>query len=86
MVEVESTVKFSGEHRRRGIHRFRGLVTSPLDSLHRDGPGSMAKIPDHSMVLGMAEIVHYVMNSGEVVRGCVEGRERMRETGRCEVN
>jgi hypothetical protein len=85
MVEVESTVKFSGEHRRRGIHRFRGLVTSPL-ALHRDGPGSMAKTPDHSMVQGMAGIVHYVMNSGEVVRGCVEDRERMRETGRYGVN
>jgi hypothetical protein len=38
------------------------------------------------MVQGMVRIIHYVMNSGEVVRGCVEDRERIRETGRYGVN
>jgi hypothetical protein len=46
----------------------------------------MAKIPNHSMVQGMARIVHYVMNSSEVVWGCVEDRDRMRETRRYGVN
>jgi hypothetical protein len=51
-----------------------------------DAPGITAKLLNHPMVQGMAGIVPCMMNSGEVIRGSVEDRERMRETEKMEMN
>jgi hypothetical protein len=59
---------------------------SLLDSLNLENLEGKALLLDHFRELGAITIDGAVMNSGEVVRGCVEDRERMRESGRYGVN
>jgi hypothetical protein len=79
-------IEIPDDHPQKGTCGF-VLPLDPLfNSSNMDAPGITAKLLNHPMVQGMARIVPYVMNSGEVIRGSVEDRERMREIERMEMN